>query len=105
MDTASVSVDTDPSGSGTCSGWGWGSEGTGYGSVTSSDEDGTSPVGGVGDIGLVGLLGGWTLNVLNWVTVTSSALGSTCLSQGSTWGSSGRAGEDNSSNGGELHFD
>lgn len=105
---ASVTVNTNPCGTGTGSRWGWDNEGTSYGSETSADEDGTSPVVGILDIGFVGDFGRWALNIPDWVSVvaTVGALGSTCLSQSSSWGSDGRAGENGGSgDSGELHVD
>jgi len=103
---ATVTIDTDPGRSRTSSARGWGSEFTSNLGETSAGKNGTSPVGGVRNIGLVGA--GWAINILDWVAVvaTGCALLSTCPSHGSPWGGNGRAGEEGGGgDNGELHLD
>jgi hypothetical protein len=104
---AGVTVDSNPCGAGSSSTGGWCGEGTSDTGESSANENGTGPVGGVRDVGLVGLLGGGTVNSDQGVAVVVlGTLLSTLAAHGCAWGGDSRASEEGSGgNSCELHFD
>jgi len=101
---ASVTVNANPGGTRSCGGWGWDSEGAGHTGVARSNEDGTSPVGAVFHVGLIGH--GNRVHAADWVPLspTCDTLSVTLSTHGSARGGDSRAHEEQSTdNGGELH--
>jgi hypothetical protein len=101
---ASVSVNANPGGARACSGWGWYSEGSGHAGVSRPNKDGTSPIGAVLHIGLVGL--GNRVNTADGVSFSAArnALAVALGTHSSARGGDGGAHKEQSANDcGELH--